>query len=167
MAALNSEDLESISNPIDLVEEIVAANQWTFSRCDNDEMIVEVQGRWCSYRLHFLWREDLGALYFSAAFDGPIKTDGKKNVYELLARANEKLWMGHFELSHDEQVPLFRQTCLMRGQWAASVEQIEDLVEIALVECDRFYPAFQYVADGGRNATQALQLSMVDTVGEA
>ena len=43
MAALNSEDLESISNPIDLVEEIVAANQWTFSRCDNDEMIVEVQ----------------------------------------------------------------------------------------------------------------------------
>jgi hypothetical protein len=55
----------------------------------------------------------------------------------------------------------------MRGQWAASVEQIEDLVEIALVECDRFYPAFQYVADGGRNATQALQLSMVDTVGEA
>lgn len=167
MTALHSEDFQTSSNPIDFVEELVVANDWAFNRFDNDELIVEVKGRWCQYRLHFLWREDLSAMYFSCAMDTPVKPEQKSKVYELLAMVNEKLWLGHFELAGDELTPLFRQTCLMRGNWNSGAEQIEDLVDIALIECDRFYPAFQYVSGGGKNAEQALGLSIVDTVGEA
>ncbi len=167
MAALSEQDLASIENPLDLVEELVTANSWNFNRYNTDEMIVDVQGRWCQYRLHFLWREDLNALYFSSAFDAPIPDSRRIAVYELLARVNEKMWMGHFEICHDDLVPMFRQTCLMRDEWGASFEQIEDLLDIALSECDRFYPAFQYVMDGGKNPADALLLSMVDVMGVA
>lgn len=166
MAAL-SDDFQASENPIDLVEELVAANSWQFSRFDSDEMMVDVQGKWCQYRLHFLWREDLNALYFSAAIDTQIPSERKMPVYELLAHVNEKMWMGHFEICHDDMIPMFRQTCLMRGQFATSFEQIEDLIDIALAECDRFFPAFQHVIGGGKHAEEALLMSLVDVAGAA
>ncbi len=166
MAAL-SEDFQITENPIDLVEEFVAANSWQFNRFDPDEMMADVKGKWCQYKLHFLWREDLNALYFSAALDDAIPENRRAAVYELLAHMNEKMWMGHFEICHEEMAIAFRQTCLMRGQFAASFEQIEDLVDIALAECDRFFPAIQHVIQGGKHAEEALLMSLVDVAGMA
>ena len=52
-------------HPLDLLEELVGANDWAFDRAGPDELAVEIAGRWCDYRLYFLWQEDLGALHFS------------------------------------------------------------------------------------------------------
>jgi hypothetical protein len=41
------------------------------------------------------------------------------------------------------------------------------MVETALLECERFYPAFQYVIWGGKQAPDAIEAAMIDTVGEA
>ncbi len=166
MAAIDTDSV-STDNPLDMVEEFVASNQWHFNRFDPDEMVVEAQGQWCAYRLYFLWREDLNALYFSAQFDLTVPPDKRLAAYELLARVNEKLWMGHFEMSHDDFSLSFRQTCLLRGQTDASAEPIEDLVDITLSECDRFYPAFLYMLQQGQAAEQALSLSLVDVAGAA
>ena len=46
-------------------------------------------------------------------------------------------------------------------------EQIEDLVDIALTECERFYPAFQLVVWGGKGAEDAIAAAMIDPQGEA
>ncbi len=62
---------------------------------------------------------------------------------------------------------MFRQTTLLRGSHGASVEQLEDLVEIALSECERFYPAFQFVIWGGKTPAEAVSAALLDTVGEA
>ncbi len=62
---------------------------------------------------------------------------------------------------------MFRQTILLRGIRCASVEQIEDLVEIALNECERFYPAFQFVLWGGKEPQEAILAAMLETEGEA
>ena len=62
---------------------------------------------------------------------------------------------------------MFRHTVLLRGHQGASVEQLEDLVDIALTECERFYPAFQFVTWGGKTASEAVTASLLDTVGEA
>ena len=35
------------------------------------------------------------------------------------------------------------------------------------MECERFYPAFQYVIWGGKSAIDSISAAMVDTVGEA
>jgi len=56
---------------------------------------------------------------------------------------------------------------LLRGALGASVEQIEDLVDIALTECERFYPAFQLVVWGGKGPGDAITAAMIDPVGEA
>jgi len=50
---------------------------------------------------------------------------------------------------------------------SASAEQLEDLVDIAVSECDRFYPAFQFVVWGGKDPTEAVELAILEPMGEA
>ncbi|MGH6976397.1 MAG: YbjN domain-containing protein [Stellaceae bacterium] len=87
-------------------------------------------------------------------------------AHELLAVVNERLWIGQFDFA-DDKSPAFRQGVLLRGAHGPSVEQIEDLVDISLAECERFYPAFQLVVWGGKSAQEAIASAMIDPVGEA
>jgi len=41
------------------------------------------------------------------------------------------------------------------------------MVDTAITECERFYPAFQQVLFGGKSATESIEVAMVDTIGEA
>ncbi|MDF1792907.1 MAG: YbjN domain-containing protein [Thalassobaculaceae bacterium] len=154
-------------NPLDLLEELVGANEWAFDRAGADEMAVEISGRWCDYRLYFLWQEDLGALHFSCLLESKVPVEKRREVCVLLTLLNEKLWLGHFDLGSEDGVPMYRHTLLVRGTGGASVEQMEDLVEVALNEAERFFPAFQFVIWGGKTAEEAIAASMLDVVGEA
>jgi hypothetical protein len=157
----------SPNNPIDLVEEIVVANEWAHDRASDEEIVVEVTGRWCDYRLFFVWQEEISAMHFSCAFDMKVPKNRRAAVYELLALINEKLWLGHFDLASDDLQPAFRHAVLLRGAMGASAEQVEDLVDIALTECERFYPAFQLVVWGGKKAEEAITSAMIEPIGEA
>jgi len=157
----------SIANPLDVVEQVVSANDWAFDRRSEDEMAVEVPGKWCDYSLYFAWRQDASALHFTCAFDMRVQQAKRRETNDLLAQVNEKLWLGHFGLWADQGVPMFRHAILLRGNGSASSEQIEDLVDIALSECERFYPAFQFVIWGGKSADEAIAAALLDTVGEA
>jgi len=159
--------IDSPGNPIDLLEEMVVANEWPFDRASDDEMVVETTGSWCDYRLYFVWRKESRALHFTCSFDQRVPPEKTTAVAELLALVNERMWLGHFDVCSDERVPLFRYTLLTRGWRGLSAEQFEDIVDIALCECERFYPAFQFVLWGGKRADEAIAASMLDTVGEA
>jgi hypothetical protein len=167
MPAVAVETTTNTHNPLDLVEEIVTANEWPFDRSSEDEMIVEIAGRWCDYRLYFVWQEEVSAMQFSCQFDMKVPPPRRGTVNELLAEVNGRMWLGHFDVCSDEQSPMFRHTTLLRGARAASVEQIEDLVEIALSECERYYPAFQFAIWGGKSAKEAVEAAILDTMGEA
>ena len=167
MSAVAVDTPSSAHNPLDIVEEIVTANEWPFERASEDEMIVEIGGRWCDYRLYFVWQPDVCAMQFSCQFDMKVPTARRSAANDLLAEVNARMWLGHFDVCAEEHTPMFRQTMLLRGSRGATVEQLEDLVEIALSECERFYPAFQFVIWGGKSASDAVSAAILDTVGEA
>lgn len=166
MASLSTGRQDGKTNPIDLLEELVSANEWRFDRTNDGEMVVEIGGNWCDYRMYFSWQEDLAAVYFSCLFDVRIPAQKRPQAADLVALINEKLWLGHFDLCSEDLVPMFRHTMLMRGGFA-SIEPLEDLVDIALNECERFFPAFQFVLWGGKSPREALDAAMLDPVGEA
>src|SRR3546814_5363071 len=85
------------------------------------------------------------SMFFSCHFDMKVPEARRQEICDLLAHANERLWLGHFDLMAEEGAVMFRHTIPLRGLPGASVEQLEDLVEAALVECDRIYPALQMV----------------------
>lgn len=154
-------------NPLDMIEQIVEVNEWTFDRRNEQEMAAQAPGRWCDYSLYFSWNEELGAMHFTCAFDMRVPDNKRRVVRELLGLVNEKLWLGHFGLWLEEGLPMFRHALPLRGVKGPSAEQIGDLLDTALVECERFYPAFQYVIWGGKAPEDAIAAALVDTVGEA
>jgi len=155
------------SHPLDLVEQIVAANDWRFERSYADELIADVDGRWADYSLMFGWRDDMAMLEFGCACDLRIASERRGGVYEMLALVNDQLPLGHFVVDSDANLLVFRHAALMRGQRKLTVEQLEDLVEIALAECDRFLPAFQYMIWGGKSASAAVAAALLEPVGRA
>jgi len=167
MTALSTETSVIALNPIDIVEEIVLANEWPHDRASDEEMVVEITGRWCDYRLLFVWQEEISAMHFSCSFDMKVPRARRAAVYELLAIVNEKMWLGHFDICSDTNLPMFRHAILLRGAQGASVEQLEDLVDMALTECERFYPAFQLVIWGGKSPEEAVTSAMIEPMGEA
>jgi hypothetical protein len=157
----------TLSNPLDVVEQIVEYNDWTFDRRNDQEMAVQVPGTWCDYSLFFAWNDDMGAMHFTCAFDMRVPSERRHPVFELLAEVNERLWMGHFGMWADEGLPMYRHALPMRGLQQPTLQQMEDLVETALIECERFYPSFQYVIWGGKTAKDAIEAAMIETAGEA
>jgi len=156
-----------IFHPLDLVEEIFAANDWQFERSVADELVADVGGRWANYSLMFGWRDDLSMMQFACACDLRITVERRSAVYEMLSHVNDQMPLGHFIIDPESSLLVFRHAILMRGHTCPTVEQLEDLVELALAECDRFYPAFQYMLWGGKSASDAVAAALLEPVGRA
>lgn len=165
MAMLYTERETTMMDPIDLIEQIVAANDWPSDRAGDGELSVAVNGSWCDYHFGFSWREPERALQLTLAFDMRVPPARQAQIYELLGLINEQLWLGHFDLWSDDGAILFRHASLMGD--SVSMNVCEELIDIAISTCERFYPAFQFVLWGGKSAIEALAASLIETVGEA
>ena len=162
---MNSENISL--NPIDIVEDVIYAKKWTFSRSDDYELVAEISSQWCQYRLYFTWSEQIKAISYTITFDLKFPESKIEKAHELLALINEKLWIGHFDITSKNGIPAYRHTVLSLPENEMLHHQLEDLVDIAIYECEKYYPAFQLVLFDGSNPKKALSLSTFDTIGRA
>ena len=142
MSGLLALEREHAINPLDILEQIIAANEWSFERRYDGEMAAEAPGKWCDYGLYFSWSSEISAMHFSCAFDLKVPPEGRAKLFELLALANEKLWIGHFDMWNGEGVVLFRNSHLLTGGAEVSPQQCEALLRSATDACDLYYQAF-------------------------
>ena len=100
-------ETDRVINPLDVLEQIIAGNEWVFERRSDEEMAAEAPGKWCDYGLHFSWSSEMSAMAFTCAFDLKVPAARREKLYELLALANDRLWIGHFGIESEEGVPVF------------------------------------------------------------
>ena len=167
MSANVAESWELLANPVEVAEQVVAAHDLSFERFSTDDLAAEYAGSWCAYQLWFAYRQDIQALHFSCGFDVRVPLERREAIYPLLARINEQLWLGHFDLWTEEGQPTYRHSVLFRGGPPPSYGLIEDMIGIAVAECERYYPAFQHVIWGGKSAADAVAAAIIETAGEA
>jgi hypothetical protein len=166
MAILDAYEEYDPDPAMDVVETVIRAQGWNHKRVHDDEMAAEYRGKWCDYSLHFAWSDEISAFHFTCAFDVRIPAHKTAAVHNLLAMVNDRLWLGHFCVWHEEGLPMYRHALPLR-RTHMTAEQVEDLLDVAISECERFYPAFQYVVWGGKSPKEALEAAIVDPVGEA
>lgn len=157
---------EDSGNPLDWVEEVFSVQDWSFERASEDELTVHVTGKMGQYRLHFLWQEDYSAMQFSCEIDQAIAPASMNEAARALAAINSNIWLGHFDIRDDVKIPRFRHTSLFRGMGSSGAEHIEDLVDIALNECERYAPVFALLSSG-RPEAGAMSLALMDNAGAA
>ena len=166
--ATEKEIFEDVSNPLDSVEEIMYANEWTFDRMTEDELTVQVSGRMGEYKLYFHWQEEFSAMRFRCEYDMDIKRAALDEAAKTMTAINSKLWLGHFDFQEGTDVPCFRHTTLFRGMTQTSgAEHLEDLVDIAISECERFFPVFDMLSRGHDHDPAQMQLALMPAAGES
>lgn len=159
---------EDVSNPLDSIEDLLHGNDWVFSRPNPDELNVQVSGKQGAYGLTFIWQEDYSAMQFYCEFNIKIPEGRVEMTERAMSRINERLWLGHFDLPEETMLPRFRHTSLFRGWTQTSgAEHVEDLVDIALVECERHYNVFRTLSDSLYIDGKTLSLMLVEEAGEA
>ncbi len=158
---------ERLSNPVDVIEQIAALNDWAFERAGDDELNISVGGNWCDYQVSFSWMEDREAIHLACAFDLKVPEARRLEVMRLLSAVNEQMWIGHFDLWSQEGVVMYRQALLLSGGAEPTNAQVERLLVTAIEACERYYQAFQFVVWAGKSAAEALETVLFETAGEA
>ena len=158
---------ERLSNPVDVIEQIAALNDWAFERSGDDELTIAVGGHWCDYHISFSWMEEREAVHLACSFDLKVPEARKIEVMRLLTAVNEQMWIGHFDLWSQEGVIMFRQALLLSGGADPNNAQVERLLVTAIEACERYYQAFQFVVWAGKSAAEALETVLFETAGEA
>ena len=167
MTSLLLESANLVSNPLDVAEQIMMDRDLAFDRPAEDELVAEVSGVWCNYRIWCAWQSEHEALTFSCTLESKLPVGARPRIYPLLAMVNEKLWLGHFDISSEDGTITYRHAILLKGGSCATAEQLEEILDLAITECERFYPAFQAVVWAGKPAKEALDSAVFETIGEA
>jgi hypothetical protein len=154
-------------NPIDVVEQVAASHEWSFSRAGEDEVTILVSGRWSDYQASFTWMAEIEALHIGCAFACKVPPNRRAEMIELVCLINEQLWVGHFDVWVADGIIMFRHALVLSGGGTASDVQCEAMLGMALDACERHYQAFQFVLWAGRTPQEAMQSINFETSGEA
>lgn len=159
--------MEDISNPLDSVEEVLHSNEWVYDRPNDSEIVVQASSQRSHYRMTFLWQEEYSAMQFFCEVDECVPKKRMEMALRTLKTINERLWLGHFDLPDETRTPVFRYTCLFRGTQTSGLEQVEDIVEIGMAECERFHNTFSLLATAPTLSDETLALVLTDHTGAA
>lgn len=153
--------------PVDMLAALFEARGWQYEFVADDEILGEVQGSWATYQVRAVWRTDDNVLQVLCLPDIRVPDDKRPGVFEVMALINEQMWLGHFEIWSNGGVLLYRHALMLGEEGLLSLSQAQAVVEAAVEDCDRFYPAFQFILWGDKNPAEALASALVDAQGEA
>ena len=155
-------------NPLDSVEDIFINYDWTYDRSGSDELVVQVAGEKSHYTMIFIWQEEFNAMQFSCLCDVVIPESRKAEAAQTLRKVNEEIWLGHFEITGKPEMPRFRYTMMCGSDRSQSIaEQISDLMDIAVAECERHYDVFSMIAMPVDINDEMLSLALTMNMGKA
>ena len=154
-------------HPCDSLEEIFEQEGWRFERTNMNEMRFTVSGSWCDYGLYFCWYEPRSFLYLSAQIDWKLPGNNLSRFSTLIQEINAVMFAGHLEIHPETQCPVWRLGVPCRGMDELPKAMLEDMIDLAIEECERIYPAFQLILWGNQNAQDAAANMLFDCQGYA
>lgn len=155
------------SDPLDAVEQAVIAEQLPYERDEAGELHMSAPGAWRDHQIWFAWRPDMEALHICGSLDLKVPANRFSDVCQLVARLNEKLWLGHFDIWAEDGSIVYRHAISLPNGEAVSPSQAAAMISAAREAGERFYPAFHFLVWGGKGVEEAAAAAMFETAGEA
>ena len=153
--------------PLDMLIALCEAQGWAYQTESEYEIVIEISGSWTTYQMRCIWRYEDRVLQLLCLPDIQVPELKRATLFELLALVNEQIWVGHFDIWSNGGVLLYRHGLMLGDDGLLGVGQGQALMETAVGECDRFYPAFQFALWGDKPPKEALANALVDAAGEA
>ncbi|TDL76038.1 diacylglyceryl transferase [Palleronia sediminis] len=154
-------------DPIDIVEHLAEFREWEFDRVADDQIAMAVEGMWRTYSLTLAAAEPDETLRLICTFEMRPPEERHPALYETVNAANDQCWLGAFTYWAEQGLMVYRYALTLSGGQFAAAEQIERMIAAAIGNAERFYPAFQLTAWGGRAPADAMQVAMAEAYGRA
>ena len=154
-------------HPIDIVEHLAEHHEWDFDRVADDQIAMAVEGQWRTYSITLAWSGYDETLRLICTFEMEPPEEKMPQVYEAMNRVNDMCWAGAFTYWEAQRLMVYRYGLVLAGGQLASPEQIDRLINVAVLSSERFYPAFQLVAWADKTADEALQVAIAEAYGRA
>ncbi|SFR10402.1 YbjN domain-containing protein [Poseidonocella sedimentorum] len=165
--ALSEQYLEEDLHPIDIVETLAEHHEWEFDRVADDQIAMAVEGRWRTYSITLAWSGYDETLRMVCSFEMEPPDETESVLFELLNAVNDQCWSGAFTWWSEQKLMVYRYGLVLSGGQMASPDQIATLIRGAVLNAERFYPAFQLVSWSGSTPKEALQVAIAEAYGRA
>ena len=163
----NQKKILSKNNPIDSIEEYVLNYGIEKARDSRDEIIIFSKGIWKNYDISFRWDSKRKIIEIITYFEMSKKNSINKSIYSLISDVNKKATVGFFNYCTELNSIFFSYKISIKGHEFISVEQIKNFINIVISECDRFFPVFFVFFYKKQDPIHALDIALLDTIGEA
>jgi hypothetical protein len=165
--ALSEQYLEEDIHPIDIVEHIAEHHEWTFDRIADDQIAMAIEGQWKTYSITLAWSGYEEMLKMVCSFEMEPPSDRMPQLFEVLNHVNDQCWAGGFTYWTDQNMMIYRYGLVLAGGQVASPDQIDTMINAAIMSAERFYPAIQLATWGGRSVEDAMQVAIAQAYGRA
>lgn len=156
-------------DPLDAVEEVLDAHNWSFNRHAETEIALGISGKSCNYDVDFIWMEDTRSLKFICRFDIQITKNSYEGASLTMAKLNARLPFGHFGIDAAAMRPFFHYTLLLGGVGSSTGKrQIDAVIRSAFDSCEKAHSVFELL-EGEKVVPnmQTLDLAIMDAAGRA
>ena len=165
--ALSEPYLEDDIHPIDIVEHLAEHHEWDFDRLADDQIAMAVEGQWRTYSITLAWSAFDETLRLICTFEMEPPAERLGDLYEGLNAVNDQCWAGAFTFWADQKLMVYRYGLVLAGGQVAAPEQIDTLINAAVMSAERYYPAFQLMVYSDQTPVQALQVAIAEAYGRA
>ena len=165
--ALSEQFLQEDLHPIDIVEHLAEHHDWDFDRIADDQIAMAVEGQWRTYSVTLAWSGYDETLRMVCTFEMEPPEHKLPKLYELLNAVNDQCWAGAFTYWAKQRLMVYRYGLVATGAQGISPEQIDTLINAAVLSAERYYPAMQLVVWGDRETEDAMQVAMAEAYGRA
>ena len=101
------------------------------------------------------------------SFEMEPPSDRMPQLYEVLNQVNDQCWAGGFTYWADQNMMIYRYGLVLAGGQVASPDQIDTMINAAIMSAERFYPAIQLATWGGRSVEDSMQVAIAQAYGRA
>ncbi len=165
--ALSEQFLEEDLHPIDIVEHLAEHHDWDFDRIGDDQIAMAVEGQWRTYSITLAWSNYDETLRMVCSFEMDPPSERQGELYELLNKMNDQCWAGAFTYWANQKLMVYRYGLVLAGGQTASPEQIDTMINAAVLSAERYYPAIQLMVWGDRTPQDAMQVAIAEAYGRA
>ena len=93
--------------------------------------------------------------------------DKLADLYALLNLINDQCWAGAFTFWEEQKLMVYRYGLVLAGGQIAGPEQVDTMINAAVMSAERYYPALQLLTWGDRTPKEALDVAIAEAYGRA
>ncbi|MFN2306513.1 MAG: YbjN domain-containing protein [Paracoccaceae bacterium] len=154
-------------HPIDMVEHVAEHHAWEFDRIHDDQIAMAVEGQWKTYSVTLAWSPFDETLRLICTFEMEPPAHRLPALYEALNVINDQCWAGGFTWWADQNMMVYRYGLVLSGDQAPTPDQIDTMINCAVMSAERYYPAIQLVTWAERSPEDAVQIAIGEAYGRA